>query len=114
MRDGYDPFGSALKQQFENARKLWERKLRPLIESEDGASYEDLDRLGPEDPKARLLRAHERIAGTLILSGLASDLEPLRGLTGPRLAALNYGSLRPFIPGTEGRDALALCRRFDS
>ncbi len=114
MRDGYDPFGSALKQQFENARKLWERKLRPLIESEAGASYEDLGKLSPEDPKARLLRAHERIAGTLILSGLASDLEPLRGLTGPRLAALNYGSLRPFIPGTEGRDALALCRRWGS
>jgi hypothetical protein len=114
MREGYDPFGSALRQKFENARKLWERKLRPLIESEAGASYEDLERLSLDDPKGRLLRAHERIAGTLILSGLAPDLEPLRGLTGSRLAALNYGSLRPFIAGTEGRDALALCRRWGS
>jgi hypothetical protein len=114
MRDGYDPFGSALKQQFENARKLWERKLRPLIESEAGASYEDLDRLPLDDPKARLLRAHERIAGTLILTGLVQELEALRGLTGARLAALNYGSFRPFIPGTEGREALALCRRWVS
>jgi hypothetical protein len=114
MRDGYDPFGSGLKQQFDNARKLWERKLRPLIESEAGASYDDLDKLPPSDPKARMLRAHERIAGTLILSGLAPDLEPLRGLTGPRLAALNYGSLRAFLPGTEGRDALSLCRRWVS
>jgi hypothetical protein len=112
LRDGYDPFGSSLKQQFDNARKLWERKLRPLIEADAGASYDDLDGMPPDDPKARQLRAHERIAGTLILTGLASDLEPLRGLTGPRLAALNYGSLRPFIPGTEGRDALALCRRW--
>jgi hypothetical protein len=61
-----------------------------------------------------MLRAHERIAATLILSGLAPDLEPLRGLTGPRLAALNYGSLRPFLPGTEGREALTLCRRWVS
>ncbi|MCX6624816.1 MAG: phage resistance protein, partial [Acidobacteria bacterium] len=114
MRDGYDPFGSGLKQQFDNARKLWERKLRPLIESEAGASYDDLDKLPPDQPQARLLRAHERIAGTLILGGLAPDLEPLRGLTGPRLAALNYGSLRPFLPGTEGRDALTLCRRWVS
>lgn len=114
MRDGYDPFGSALKQQFENARKLWERKFRPLIEAEAGASYEDLDRLPPDDPKARLLRAQERIAGTLILTGLVQELEPLRGLTGARLAALNYGSFRPFIPGTEGREALALCRRWVS
>jgi hypothetical protein len=114
MRDGYDPFGSALKQQFDNARKLWERKLRPLIESEAGAFYDDLDQLPPDQPKARMLRAHERIAGTLILSGLAPDLEPLRGLTGPRLAALNYGSLRPFLPGTEGREALSLCRRWVS
>jgi hypothetical protein len=114
MRDGYDPFGSALKQQFDNARNLWERKLRPLIESEAGASYDDLDKLPPDQPKARMLRAHERIAGTLILSGLAPDLEPLRGLTGPRLAALNYGSLRPFLPGTEGREALTLCRRWVS
>jgi hypothetical protein len=114
MRDGYDPFGSGLKQQFDNARKLWERKLRPLIESEAGASYDDLEKLPPDEPQARLLRAHERIAGTLILGGLAPDLEPLRGLTGPRLAALNYGSLRPFLPGTEGRDALTLCRRWVS
>ena len=114
MRDGYDPFGIALKQQFDNARKLWERKLRPLIESEAGASYDDLDKLPPDQPKARMLRAHERIAGTLILAGLAPDLEPLRGLTGPRLAALNYGSLRPFLPGTEGREALTLCRRWVS
>lgn len=114
MRDGYDPFGSALKQQFDNARKLWERKLRPLIESEADASYDELDKLPADQPKARMLRAHERIAGTLILSGLAPDLEPLRGLTGPRLAALNYGSLRAFLPGTEGRDALNLCRRWVS
>ena len=114
MRDGYDPFGIALKQQFDNARKLWERKLRPLIESEAGASYDDLDKLPPDQPKARMLRGHERVAGTLILSGLAPDLEPLRGLTGPRLAALNYGSLRPFLPGTEGREALTLCRRWVS
>ncbi len=112
MRDGYDPFGSSLKQQFDNARKLWERKLRPLIEADAGASYDDLAKLPADDPKARQLRAHERIAGTLILAGLAPELEPLRALTGPRLAALNYGSLRPFIPGTEGRDALALCRRW--
>jgi hypothetical protein len=114
MRDGYDPFGSVLKQQFENARKLWERKFRPLIEAEAGVSYEDLDRLLHSDPKARLLRAQERIVGTLILTGLVQDLEPLRGLTGARLAALNYGSFRPFIPGTEGREALALCRRWVS
>jgi hypothetical protein len=114
MRDGHDPFGSTLKQQFDNARKLWERKLRPLIESEAGASYDELEKLPPDQPKARMLRAHERIAGTLILSGLAPDLEPLRGLTGPRLAALNYGSLRPFLPGTEGREALTLCRRWVS
>jgi hypothetical protein len=114
MRDGYDPFGSSLKQQFENARKLWERKLRPLIESEASATFEDLDRLPPDDPNARLLRAHERIAGTLILTGLVQELEPLRGLTGARLAALNYGSFRPVIPGTEGRGALALCRRWVS
>ena len=112
MRDGYDPFGSSLKQQFDNARKLWERKLRPLIEADAGASFDDLEKLPTDDSKARQLRAHERIAGTLILSGMAENLEPLRGLTGPRLAALNYGSLRPFIPGTEGRDALALCRRW--
>ena len=104
MRDGYDPFGSSLKQQFDNARKLWERKLRPIIEADAGISYDDLDKLPADDPKARQLRAQERITRTLILSGMAENLEPLRRktLTGPASPHFQLRQPPPFYPRYRG------------
>ncbi|MDZ4800307.1 MAG: hypothetical protein SGI92_19285 [Bryobacteraceae bacterium] len=110
MRDGHDPFGAALKKQFENARRLWERKLRPVIESEVGIRFDEAHAAPPE--KAAQLRAREHVAGTLILSALVPGVEALQSLTGTRVAALNHGSVKSGIRGLEGKQVLAWCRNW--
>jgi len=112
LRDGYEPFHSDMKLHFENARKLWDRRLRPIIEREVGAGYDQLESLPPGDGRVRQLRVQERVAGTLIVSALAPELESLQALTGRRIAALNFGTIRTQIPGTEGAEVERLCRRW--
>jgi hypothetical protein len=101
MLQGVDAFSNEMKIQFENARKLWEQKLRPLVEETSGLKYEDAQSLAPTDPKVRRLKENERIVGTLVLSALTPELETLKALTARRLAALNHGSIQTTIPGQE-------------
>ncbi len=109
MEQGSDPFLENMRKQFEYARALWKR-FKAQIEHDAQASFEDFDKL-PAD-KQRQLRAQERIAGTLILARLVPNLESFRELNGTRLAALNYGSVKTPIPGAEGQQVLAMCRRW--
>lgn len=51
-----------------------------------------------------------RLLKTLLLSALVPEVESLKALTGPRLAALNHGTFRSPIQGREGADILRKCR----
>jgi hypothetical protein len=93
MLEGHDAFSAEMKQRFDAARKLWEQKLRPLAE-------EDAATVGIE-ARDRRLKENERIIGTLALAALTPELDTLKTLTPRRLAALNHGSIKVSIPGTE-------------
>jgi hypothetical protein len=109
MEAGTEPMSGKMQELFGYARAVW-RRLRAQIEHDAGASFDDLHKLPVE--KQTQMRAQQRIAGTLILAALVPNLESFRDLNGNRIAALNYGSIQTRIPGTEGAQVLATCRRW--
>ena len=110
IAEGDEPFTEGTRHHFENARRLYRRKLLPLIERQHDISKEEAASRPKNDRAARALRADDRLAKTLLLSALAPDVEVLKNLTATRLAALNHGSIRTPIEGREGQEVLRRCR----
>jgi len=112
--DGDEPFTPVIKNLFDRAREVWNRKLVPLLEADHGVSNQDiLD--GNADPQViRRYRADAGILKTLLLSTLAPEVEALRNLTPTRLAALNHGTIRSPLPNGEAGTVLAKVRGWAS
>ncbi len=88
-----DAFSDVLLGKVRNARKLYQQKLRPIVE---------------EEPDK--LIANDRIVKTLLLADLFPDVPALKDLTPAKLASLNWGSIRSALPGREGQEVLARLR----
>jgi hypothetical protein len=90
---------------FENAKKLYQNKLRPMLEQQHQLDLEvDRERAADSDEIATRLKLFEnddRLIKSLLLSALVHGVESLRNMTCMRLAALNHGSIRSRIPGRE-------------
>ena len=110
IAEGDEPFTEGMRHHFENARRLYRRKLLPLIERRHGVSKAEASARPAADGASRNLRAEDRLAKTLLLAALAPEVEVLKGLTAARLAALNHGSIRTPIEGREGQEVLRRCR----
>ena len=99
-----EPFSQAMKRRFDDARALYERKLRPLLEAEHGVAFDDVERGAVDDPALVMrFRNDERLVKTLLLSALADNVETLRNLDATRLAALNHGTVNSPLPGRESQ-----------
>jgi hypothetical protein len=99
---GDQPFSDGMRIQFDNAKKLWNQKLQPLLEQEHRVTWQDL-RDGQADPQVkRRFENDARLLKTLLLAALVPEVPALRALTAPRLAALNHGSVVSPVPGAEG------------
>jgi hypothetical protein len=114
MLEGHDAFSADMRQHFDNARKLWEQKLKPLAEETAGVKYEDAATLPSHDPRPRRLKENERIIGTLVLSALTPEVATLKSPTPRKLAALNHGSIQVAIPGTEAAAIWKRCQDWAS
>ncbi|WP_405393439.1 hypothetical protein [Microbispora hainanensis] len=107
MDSGVVPLTDEMKQHFANARTLYEEKLLPRLL--------DRHRLASEDDTKGLPRTHPfvtdaRLVKTALLAALAPNVPALRTLTAQRLAALNHGTIRTPLRGTEHQRVLALFR----
>ncbi len=110
IADGDEPFTEEMRIHFENAKRLYNQRLLPMLERQHGVTWEAV-KLGQADPTAaRGLRNDARLLKTLLLGALVPEVESLKGLTAPRLAALNHGTFRSPIPGRESQDVLRRCR----
>lgn len=106
IAEGDEPFSEAMKFHFENAKKLYRTKLLPLLERQNGVSWAEVEAETADPAKAQALRNDARLIKTLLLAALVPEVEALKGLTAPRLAALNHGSVRSPIPGRENNMVL--------
>ena len=93
---GEEAFSDVMRASFENAKRLYHNKLRPLLEEENQVSLEhDRPRAGDPEVARRLQRFDndDRLVKTLLLSALVREVGPLKNLTASRLAALNHGTI---------------------
>lgn len=98
---GDQPFSDGMRIQFDNAKKLWNQKLLPMLEQEHGVTWTDLQDGRVEPQKRKLFENDARLLKTLLLAALVPEVPALRALTAPRLAALNHGSVVSPVPGGE-------------
>jgi hypothetical protein len=112
ISEGDEAFSDLMKVHFDSAKKLYEQKLRPLLEIEHGLRFDALEKLAKDDGKVVALRNDDRLVKTLLLSALAPNVESLRGLTASRLAALNHGTIKSPIPGREYQTVVSKFRKW--
>ena len=106
LASGDEPFSQDMRLHFENAKRLWDQKLLPMLEREHGMRLKAVDGLSGKEPVVRAFRGDGRILKTLLLASLAPEVEALKHLTVGRLVALNWGSIRSPIPHREAAQLL--------
>ncbi|MEI6779281.1 MAG: phage resistance protein [Verrucomicrobiota bacterium] len=112
ISEGTDAVSDVVKRDFEKAKRLYEQKLRPVLEQQHGMRTEQAFALPPEDPTGLAFRADDRIIKTLLLAALAPTVKTLKDMDAQRLVALNHGSYRTPIPGREQTVVIDKCRRW--
>lgn len=107
---GDEAFSQDMAIHFHNAKQLYHQKLLPLLERQHNIRQEEVEQLPYADPRRARFRADDRLIKTLLLAALVPGVESLKGLNANRLAALNHGSIKVPLPGTEGAEVLRRCR----
>lgn len=103
---GDEPFSEEMRTVFEQAKKLWRTKLRPLLENQHKLAA------GEEPPRGHAFHGDARLLCTILLAALAPEAPELRNLTVSRLVALNHGSIRAPIAGQETQLAATKLREW--
>jgi hypothetical protein len=86
--EGDEPFSDAMRLHFDNAKRLYNQKLVPMLERTHGVTWDDLRNNVADPVRARNFRNDARILKTLLLAALVPEVESLKALTAQRLAAL--------------------------
>ncbi|MEA3641939.1 MAG: phage resistance protein [Lamprobacter sp.] len=107
-----EPFSEQMRQHFDNARLLFERKLVPLLELEHQMGFATLRERPADDPKRQAFDNDLHLLKTLVLAALVPEVESFKQLTATKLAALNHGTIRSPIPGREAATVLQKCRKW--
>ncbi|MEV4755325.1 phage resistance protein [Micromonospora sp. NPDC049559] len=95
-----------LRQQFEAARTLYLRKLRPILLALNGI---DEDRATGHTQ----FQLDDKLVKTILLGALVPEVPALHNLTAAKLHALNFGSIASPIPGYENTLVLNRLRKIE-
>ena len=102
---GDEAFTDVMRVRFDNAKKLYQNKLRPMLEQQHEVDFEvDSERAKADVEVAKKLKLFEnddRLIKSLLLASLVQGVDTLKNMTCTRLAALNHGTIRSRIPGRE-------------
>lgn len=112
VAEGNQAFLDTLRSEFENAKKLYHQKIRPMLEREHGIRFDDLPAMPANSLQAKRLRTDDRLVKTMLLASLAPNVESLKSLTVKRLAALNHGTIISPIPNQESQIVLGKVRKW--
>ncbi|HEU5155675.1 MAG TPA: phage resistance protein [Streptosporangiaceae bacterium] len=91
------PFTDKLRDEFEQAKTFYTRRLRPYLLAKHRLTEEQAREL----PSRHAFRADDLVVKTLLLAALVPNVPALRNLTASHLAALNHGSIATMIPGQD-------------
>ncbi|WAC52169.1 hypothetical protein [Frigoribacterium sp. SL97] len=107
---GSQPLTDDMKQHFTISARFYRTKLQPYLLRKHGVPEEQVVTL----PRNHAYVTEDRLAKTVLLAALAPEAKSLANLTAAKLAALNWGTIDAFIPGSEAEDALARARAWAS
>ncbi|HEY0697101.1 MAG TPA: phage resistance protein, partial [Micromonospora sp.] len=93
-----------LRQQFDAARTLYLRKLRPILLTLNGIEE---DRAATHTQ----FQLDDKLVKTILLGALVPEVPALHNLTAAKLHALNFGSINSPIPGYENQMVLQRLRK---
>jgi hypothetical protein len=112
--EGTDAADGAPRARFNAARELYTHKFLPLIQEQNGTrtparcQRERPDRrvrLGCAGCPEKACRTDNRLVKTLLIAALVPNVRSLADMTASRLVALNHGSIKVPIKGTEAAQA---------
>jgi hypothetical protein len=112
IAEGDEPFTEGMRIHFENAKRLYHQKLRPMLEVEHGLEPGSAQSQALTQGASPGFLADDRLVKTLLLAALVPQVESLKGLNAARLAALNHGSITAPIPGREKQEVLRRVRNW--
>lgn len=123
LAGGEEPMDGVLREQFQTMRTAYQSEFLPVIQLTNKTNAaEKCQRLRDDHPpqigcsncaEVRC-RADNRLIKTLLLATLLPNVSVLKDLTASRVVALNHGTLRSTIPGTEASAAVSRLREFAS
>lgn len=103
---GSQPLTDDMKQHFAISARFYRTKMQPYLARKHGLSEEQLAGL----PRNHPYITEDRLAKTVLIAALAPEAKSLANLTAAKLAALNWGTIDAFIPGSEAEDVLTRAR----
>jgi hypothetical protein len=102
---GDEAFTDVMRVNFENAKRLYQTKLLPMLEQQHDIDLEvDRERAKSNKEIGEKLQRFEnddRLVKSLLLSALVHGVDTLKNMTCTKLAALNHGTIRSRIAGRE-------------
>lgn len=107
---GSQPLTDDMKQHFAISARFYRTKMQPYLLRKHGVAEEQIATL----PRNHPYITEDRLAKTVLIAALAPEAKSLANLTAAKLAALNWGTIDAFIPGSEAEDVLARARAWAS
>lgn len=102
---GDEAFTDVMRVNFENAKRLYQTKLLPMLTQQHEVDLEvDRERAKTNKESAEKLQRFEnddRLIKSLLLSALVHGVDTLKNMTCTKLAALNHGTIRSRIANRE-------------
>lgn len=112
VSQGDEAFTTDMKVHFDNANRLYQQSLKPMLENDKGISFEEAALKPWDDPQRTALRNDDRLIKTLLLAALVPEVEALKNMTPQKLAALNHGTIQSPIPGQEATTVINNCKKW--
>jgi len=103
---GSQPLTDDMKKHFAISARFYRTKMQPYLLRKHGVTEEQVATLPRNHPYV----TEDRLAKTVLIAALAPEAKSLSNLTAAKLAALNWGTIDAFIPGSEAEDVLARAR----
>lgn len=104
------PLARDMELRFAIAAKLYRDRLRPYLLGR----YQLTEEAAAVLPRHHAFRTEDRLLKTLLVAEIAPGAASLKNLTPAKLAALNYGSVKGFVPGMEAQQVMTFARAWNS
>lgn len=103
---GSQPLTEEMKQHFSISARFYRGKMLPYLLRKHQVTEPQVAGL----PRNHPFVTEDRLAKTVLIAALAPEAKSLTNLTAAKLAALNWGTIDAFIPGTEADQVLQIVR----